>query len=58
MGAVKRIDKQRGKSCLAVFPENLRASNARVEVVGGGPSGASCTVLDKDHPCIDGLMWP
>lgn len=53
--AVLYPSQQGGKTCLAVFPENLRASTSRVEVVGGSPSGASCTVLDKDHPCIDEL---
>jgi hypothetical protein len=36
-------------SCLAVFPDNFRASTGRIEVVGAVPEGATCTVLDKDH---------
>lgn len=55
--AVLYPSQQGGTSCLAVFPENLRGSGAKVEVVGGIPPGASCTVLDKEHLCIDGLVW-
>jgi hypothetical protein len=54
--AVLYPSQQGGTSCLAVFPENLRAGSARVEVVGGIPPGASCTVLDKEHLCIAGLV--
>jgi hypothetical protein len=36
-------------SCLAVFPDNFRASTGRIEVVGAVPEGATHTVLDKDH---------
>jgi hypothetical protein len=36
-------------SCLAVFPDNFRASAARIEVIGDVPDGATHTVLDKDH---------
>ena len=46
---------QGGKTCLAIFPENLRSSTSRIEVVGAVPPGATCTVMDKDHPCLDGL---
>jgi hypothetical protein len=35
--------------CLAVYPENFRASNGSIRVVGGIPDGATGTVLDKDH---------
>jgi RES domain len=46
---------QGGKNCLAVFPENFRMSNARIEVAGDIPPGASCTVLDKANLCLEGL---
>lgn len=36
-------------SCLAVFPDNFRASTGRIEVVGAVPDGATHTILDKDH---------
>jgi RES domain len=36
-------------SCLAVFPENFRASGAHIEVLGAIPDGATHTILDKDH---------
>lgn len=36
-------------SCLAIFPENLRASNSLIEVIGDIPNGATQIVLDKDH---------
>ena len=36
-------------SCLAVFPDNFRASTGRIEVVGAVPNGATHTILDKDH---------
>jgi hypothetical protein len=39
-----------------VFPENFRGSNARIEVVGDLPPGASCTVMDKDNLCQEGLV--
>lgn len=35
--------------CLAIFPENFRASSSRIEVVGAMPDGASNTILDQDH---------
>jgi hypothetical protein len=54
--AVLYPSQQGGTNCLAVFPENLRASSSKVEVLGGIPLGASCTVLDKEHLCIDGLV--
>ena len=36
-------------TCLAVYPDNFRASASRIEVVGEIPKGAMCTTLDKDH---------
>jgi hypothetical protein len=36
-------------SCLAVFPDNFRASTGRIEVVGAVPDGATHTILDKDR---------
>ncbi len=45
---------QQGETtCVAVFPENLRSSTSRIEVVGTVPPGATCTVMDKDHRCLD-----
>jgi len=35
--------------CLAIFTENFRASDSRMEVVGAVPNGATHTILDKDH---------
>jgi hypothetical protein len=35
--------------CLAVYPENFRASNGFIRVVGERPDGARWTDLDKDH---------
>jgi hypothetical protein len=35
--------------CLAIFPENFRASNSLIHVVGDVPGGASHFLLDKDH---------
>jgi hypothetical protein len=34
--------------CLAIFPENFRASNSLIEVMGDVPGGATHVVLDKD----------
>lgn len=51
--AVLYPSQQGGETCLAVFPENFRASASRIEVIGNVPPGASCTVLDKDHLCLD-----
>jgi hypothetical protein len=36
-------------SCMAVFPDNFRASVSRIEVLGAVPVGATHTILDKDH---------
>jgi hypothetical protein len=36
-------------SCLAVYPDNFRASAARIEVVGEVPDGATHTIVDKNH---------
>jgi hypothetical protein len=44
---------QGGTSCLAVFPQNIRASGSRVEVVGAAPEGARYLVLDKDTANLD-----
>jgi RES domain len=52
--AILYPSQQGGETCLAVFPENFRASSSRIEVVGDVPPGASCTVLDKDHLCLGG----
>jgi len=35
--------------CLAIFTENFRASTSLIEVVGAKPTGATHTILDKDH---------
>jgi hypothetical protein len=35
--------------CLGMFTENFQASDSRIEVIGALPSGATHTVLDKDH---------
>jgi hypothetical protein len=35
--------------CLGIFPENFKASDSRIEVVGSVPNGATHTVLDKTH---------
>lgn len=43
---------QGGRLCLALFPENFKASNSRIEVVGDIPPGAKCTVLDRHHLCL------
>jgi hypothetical protein len=54
--AVLYRSQQGGTTCVAVFPENFRASTSRIEVVGAVPSKASCTVMDKDNLCLDGLI--
>jgi len=41
-----------GQLCLAVFPENFVASTSRIEVAGGIPDGANCTVLDRHNLCL------
>ncbi len=51
--AVLYPSQQGGSLCVAVFPENFRASASRVEVVGAVPPGASCTVLDKENLCLE-----
>lgn len=45
---------QGGTLCLAVFPQNIRNSGTRIEVVGAVPEGARCLVLDKDTAKLDG----
>ncbi len=35
--------------CLAVYPDNFRASTGCIRVVGEVPVGAANTILDKDH---------
>lgn len=50
--AILYPSQQGDSSCLAVFPENFRASGAKVEIMGATPPGASCTVLDHEHLCI------
>lgn len=52
--AVLYPSQQGGETCLAVFPENFRASASRIEVVGDVPPGASCTVLDRNRLCLGG----
>ncbi len=47
--AVIYPSQQGGSLCVAVFPENFRASNSCIETIGTPPTGASYTVLDKDH---------
>jgi hypothetical protein len=54
--AVLYHSQQGETTCVAVFTENFRASTSRIEVVGGVPSKASCTVMDKDNLCLDGLI--
>ena len=44
---------QGGTTCVAIFPENLRSSTSRIEVVGAVPPGATCTVMDKENRCLD-----
>jgi hypothetical protein len=48
--AILYPSQQGGNGCLAVFPQNFRGSDSRIEVVGEVPPGAACTVLDKDNP--------
>jgi hypothetical protein len=56
--AILYPSQQGGLRCLAVFPQNFRSSDARIEVFGDMPEGASCTVLDKDHRCLGNLAFP
>lgn len=44
---------QGGTLCLAVFPQNIRASGSRIEIVGAAPEGARLLVLDKDSANLD-----
>lgn len=44
-----------GALCLALFPQNFEGSSSTLEVVGDVPEGATCTVLDKNHLCLDGI---
>jgi hypothetical protein len=46
-----------GATCLAVFPENFRGSNAHIEVAGTSPPEAQCIALNKNHLCLEGLAW-
>lgn len=41
-----------GTTCVAIFPENLRASTSRIEIAGAVPAEATCTIMDKDHRCL------
>lgn len=52
--AVLYPSQQGNEECMAIFPENFVGSGSRIEIVGGVPDGASCTVIDKDHACLDG----
>jgi hypothetical protein len=45
-----------GRLCLAVFPENFRASDSRIKIVGDMPPGATCTQLDKNDQCMSGVL--
>lgn len=56
--AVLYPSQQGSEECLAIYPQNFVSSNSRVEVVGGFPEGATCTVLDKDNICLDGISLP
>jgi hypothetical protein len=47
--AVLYPSQQGDGNCLAVYPNNFRASSGHIEVVGAVPDGATCTILDKDH---------
>jgi hypothetical protein len=40
---------RRSGLCVAVYPENFRASAGRIEVIGAVPDGATHTILDKGH---------
>jgi hypothetical protein len=51
--AVLYPSQQGGALCLAVFPQNFRASEAWIEVVGAMPDGAGYTLLNKTHLCLD-----
>lgn len=50
--AILYPSQQVGMNCLAVFPDNFRASAARIEVMGEVPPGATATVLDKNSAFI------
>jgi hypothetical protein len=56
--AVLYPSRQGGEECLAIYPQNFVSSNSRIEVVGGFPDGATCTVLDKNNICPDGIFPP
>jgi len=56
--AVLYPSQQGGEECLAVYSQNFANSNSRIEVVGKFPEGATCTVLDKDNICLDGIKLP
>lgn len=43
---------QDGHSCLAVYPENFRATDSKIQVVGEVPPGATCTGLDRNDRCL------
>jgi RES domain-containing protein len=43
-----------GNECLAVFPENLKGSDSRIEVAGDAPAEATCTLMDREHLCLEG----
>ena len=53
--AILYPSQQGGGDCLAVFPENFKASNSEIRVVGNAPAGASCTILDRHPLCLEGL---
>jgi hypothetical protein len=46
--AVLYPSQQGGTLCLAAFPQNIRASGSRIEVVGAAPEGARLLVLDQN----------
>jgi len=56
--AVLYPSQQGGEECLAIYPQNFVSSNSQIGIVGGAPDGATCTVLDKDNMCLDGIALP
>ena len=53
--AIRYPSQQGGELCLAVFNENFVGGSSRIEVIGNGPDGASCTILDSENLCLDGM---
>lgn len=46
---------QGGTLCLAVYPQNFEGSESYLEVKGPHPMGATCTRLDRNSLCLDGI---